>query len=87
MRRATTIWRISVGALASLLMAFALACDANGKSGDRKRTGTIPPDVDLSWAVANPDAPGPGDQLPCWPIEETLSGSVDGDADWAAFKG
>ena len=86
MRRATTIGRISAGALASLLMAFALACDANGKSGT-EAAGDDSSSVDLSWAVANPDAPGPGDQAPMLAIEETLSGSVDGDADWAALKG
>lgn len=86
MRRATTIWRISVGALASLVMAFTLACDANGKSGT-EADGDDSSSVDLSWAVANPDAPGPGDQAPMLAIEETLSGSVDGDADWATLRG
>ncbi len=86
MRRASTIWRISVGALASLLMAFILGCGANGKSGT-EADGDDSSSVDLSWAVANPDAPGPGDQAPMLAIEETLSGSVDGDADWATLKG
>ena len=86
MRRATTIWRISVGALASLVMAFTLACDANGKSGT-EADGDAPASVDLSWAAPNPEAPRPGDQAPALAIEETLTGPPESDADWAALKG
>ncbi len=67
-------------------MAFALGCGANGKSGTVAE-GNDSSSVDLSWAVANPDAPGPGDQAPALAIEETLGDLVEGDADWAALKG
>lgn len=78
-----TIWRI---ALAALITASTLACGGNGESGD-VGAGEAPASVDLSWAAANPDAPGPGDPAPVLTIEETLNRPADADADWAALKG
>ena len=86
MRRTTSIWRIPIVAVASLATTSILGCGANSGSGTEPESG-VPASVDLSWAAANPDAPGPGDRAPMLAIEETLGGSVDGDEDWAALKG
>ena len=85
MRRKTGIRRMSIGALASLLVALSLGCGGNGKFGTEAESDSIT--EDLSWAVANPDAPRPGDKAPALAIEETLNGPAEGDADWAMLKG
>ncbi len=86
MRRTTTIRRLAIGALATLLTTSFLGCGGNSESGDHGESNA-PASVDLSWATQNPDAPGPGDQAPVLVIEETLSSPADGDADWADLKG
>lgn len=79
-------WRPVIGALASLITVSSLACGGNAESGDGGE-GDAPTSVDLSWATANPDAPGPGDRAPVLAIEATVNGPTDGDADWAGLKG
>ena len=86
MRRTTTIRRLAIGALATLLTTSFLGCGGNSESGDHGESNA-PASVGLSWATQNPDAPGPGDQAPVLVIEETLSSPADGDADWADLKG
>lgn len=86
MRRMTMNRRLVIGALTCLITVSSLACGWNAESGDDAE-GDTPTSVDLSWATANPDAPGPGDPAPVLAIEQTLSGSADGDADWTALKG
>ncbi|MDE2851055.1 MAG: TIGR03435 family protein [Acidobacteriota bacterium] len=79
-------WRLVIGALASLITVSSLACGGKAESGDDGEDDA-PTSVDLSWATANPDAPGPGDPAPVLAIEATLHGPADGDLDWAGLKG
>lgn len=86
MCRATTIWRVSIGALAALVTVSTLACGRDSESGDGGE-GKASASVDLRRATANSAAPRQGDRAPVLTIEETLNGSADADGNWTALKG